>query len=228
MNSAVARDKNRNFTPLLGRSWLTPLYDRAIGLFTREARWRREIVAQAGLAPGDRAIDVGSGTGTLLRALMASCPEAGLIGVEPDPAALAIARRKFGAGADLVRWHNGFLDSLELPDGWRPNMIVSSLVLHQVPLSQKRAILTRIEHLLAPEGVALIADYMRQDSVLMRTLFRATVQVLDGVEDTQPSADGEVEKLLGEIFSRADLVSRVHTPTGTISIWRGHKKGDVQ
>ena len=113
---------------------------------------------------------------------MISCPQAGLAGVEPDPAALAIARRKFGAGADLIRWHNGFLDTLDLTARWQPNKIVSSLVFHQVPLGEKRAILEQMHDLLQPGGMVLIADYMAQDSALMRKLFRATVQQLDGVE----------------------------------------------
>src|SRR3546814_13121818 len=83
---------------------------------------------------------------------MTDCPEAGLIGVEPDQEALALARRKFGAGADLVKWHTGFLDSLELPAGWQPNKIVSSLVLHQVPLRTTQAILETIESLLVPSS----------------------------------------------------------------------------
>ena len=128
----------------------------------------------------------------------------------------------------MVRWHNGFLDSLELSDGWQPDKIVSSLVLHQVPVSQKRAILEQIENLLAPGGMALIADYMGQDAPVMRALFRSSVQLLDGVKDTQPSADGAVEKLLAEIFADAELLDRIHTATGTISLWRGIKKGNVQ
>ncbi len=228
MNNATAPENSRDFTPLLGKSFLTPLYDRAIGLFTRENLWRQKIVEELHLAPGDRVIDVGSGTGTLLKALMTDCPQAGLIGVEPDPAALAIARRKFGAGADLLKWHDGFLGDLELPDGWQPNKMVSSLVLHQVPLREKQAILETIETLLVPGGTVLIADYMQQDSQLMRALFRATVQSLDGVRDTQPSADGEIEKLFAEIFSEPRLLDRIPTVTGTISLWRGYKKGIAQ
>ena len=89
MKDAAVPPKEREFTPPLGKSWLTPFYDRAIAVFTRERRWRRAIVEKAALLPGDKVIDVGCGTGTLLRALMANCPEAGFIGVEPDPAALA-------------------------------------------------------------------------------------------------------------------------------------------
>ena len=74
-------------------------------------------------------------------------------------------------------------------------------------------------------GMVLIADYMRQDHPLMRAMFRATVQLLDGLPDTQPSADGAVEKLLGEIFASAELLAQIHTATGTISLWRGSKKG---
>jgi len=188
VNNITAPEDHGEFTPLLGKSFLTPLYDRALGLFTREHLWRQKIVEELHLVPGDRVIDVGSGTGTLLKALMTDCPEAGLIGVEPDQEALALARRKFGAGADLVKWHNGFLESLKLPAGWQPNKIVSSLVLHQVPLRKKQTILETIESLLVPGGTVLISDYMKQDSPLMRSLFRATVQSLDGISDTQPSA----------------------------------------
>ena len=219
---------DRAFTPALGKAWLTPVYDLAIALFTRERTWRRALLRAAELSPGDHLIDVGSGTGSLLRDLMISCPQAGLIGVEPDPAALAIARRKFGAGADLIRWHNGFLDTLDLTARWQPNKIVSSLVLHQVPLRKKQTILETIESLLVPGGTVLIADYMKQDSPLMRSLFRATVQSLDGISDTQPSADGEVEKLFAEIFTEPCLLQRFPTATGTISLWRGYKKGIAQ
>lgn len=212
------------FTPALGKAWLTPLYDSAISLFTREGSWRGKLVRHVNLSPGDRLIDVGSGTGSLLRDLINSCPEVDLIAVEPDPIVLAIAQRKLAATATSIRWHNGFLDTLQLGKEWRPTKIVSSLVFHQVPLGQKRLILEQMHKLLAPGGAVLIADYMRQDSPLMRTLFRATVQQLDGTTDTQPNADGVLEHNLDEIFDNARPLDQFHTLTGTISLWRAYKK----
>ncbi len=79
--------------------------------------------------------------------------------------------------------------------------------------------------LLQPGGMVLIADYMAQDSALMRKLFRATVQQLDGVEDTQPNADGILERQLAEIFTDAERLHVFPTATGAISLWHGYKKG---
>jgi len=223
-DEAISTDP-RAYTPPLGKAWLTPLYDRAIGLFTRERRWRDALVREARIEPGDRVLDVGCGTGSLLYELMVNCPQAELTGVDPDPVSLAIAKRKMGPAEPLIRWHEGFLDSLVL-EGWRsPNKVVSSLVLHQVPKNVKRAILQQMYAILESGGEVLIADYMRQDSRLMRMLFRASVQQLDGVEDTQPNAEGVIESHLTELFDHAERLDVFHTPTGAISLWRATKKG---
>lgn len=224
MSDPAKSENARTFTPALGKGWLTPFYDAAIALLTREEAWRGALVRAAALEPGDKVIDVGSGTGSLLRQLMTSCPPTELVGVEPDPDALAIARRKFGDASDLIRWHNGFLDTLNVPSGWQSNKVVSSLVLHQVPLEQKRAVLEQIANLLEPGGVVLIADYMRQESPLMRRLFRMTVQQLDGREDTQPNADGIIERHFQDIFECTECLQVFQTVTGAISLWRGHAK----
>lgn len=215
---------DRRFTPALGKVWLTPVYDAAITLLTRERAWRDALIRAAELKPFDKVIDVGSGTGTLLRQMMSSCPPAELLGVEPDPDVLAIAKRKFGSVSHMIQWHNGFLDTLDLDRGWQPNKVISSLVLHQVPLEQKRAILEQISALLTPGGMVLIADYMRQESPLMRRLFRMSVQQLDGIEDTQPNADGLIEDHLRELFEGAERLQVFPTATGAISLWRGYTK----
>lgn len=227
MSSEPASTDVGNFTPALGKSWLTPLYDTAIRLLTSEDRWRNALIYYAQLQGRDRLIDVGSGTGSLLMGLHNSCPEADLLGVEPDPRVLKIARQKTAASAPSIRWHNGFLDSLQIEEGWRPSKIVSSLVFHQVPTDHKRQMIERIRSLLEPKGIFLIADYMRQERPLMRKLFRATVQRLDGFADTQPNADGIMEQLLKENFETSEKLAACNTATGTISLWRGIKARDL-
>lgn len=223
MSSEPSSTNLGDFTPALGKPWLTPLYDTAIRLLTSEARWRKALICHAELQTGDRLIDVGSGTGSLLMGLHNAGPAADLLGVEPDPGVLKIAQQKTATKAPSIRWHNGFLDSLQLADGLRPNKIVSSLLFHQVPTDLKRQMIEQIRSLLEPEGMFLIADYMRQETPLMRKLFRATVQRLDGFSDTQPNADGIMEQLITANFMKSEKLATFNTATGTISLWRGFK-----
>jgi hypothetical protein len=41
------------------------------------------------------------------------------------------------------------------------------------------------------------------------------------MEDTQPNADGVLPTLMAEAgFANVDLIAKVPTPTGAISVWR--------
>ncbi len=53
------------YIPALGFDWLTRLYDPLLRDVFQEATFRRRMVNCAALAPGQRVLDVGSGTGTL-------------------------------------------------------------------------------------------------------------------------------------------------------------------
>lgn len=98
--------------------------------------------------------------------------------------------------------------------------VVSSLVFHQTPLIEKRSILFAMYSLLQPNGRLFIADYGLQRTSLMKGLFRGTVQVIDGYEDTQPNAEGCMPGLLGKAgFLDISEVLVIPTPTGSISIY---------
>ncbi|MEM8561286.1 MAG: SAM-dependent methyltransferase, partial [Pseudomonadota bacterium] len=69
-------------------------------------------------------------------------------------------------------------------------------------------------------GRLFIADYGLQRTSLMKGLFRGTVQVIDGYEDTQPNAEGCMPGLLGKAgFLDISEVLVIPTHTGSISIY---------
>lgn len=129
--------------------------------------------------------------------------------------ALGIARGKAAAAHLDIEWRQGFAGDLA---NQTADAVVSSLVLHQMPLTGKATTLRAMHRSLRPGGRLLIADYGWQRG-LMRLLFRLTVQRLDGVSDTQPNADGVVPRLiLAAGFEDVAEPFAVPTVTGTIRL----------
>lgn len=208
------------FTPALGRTGLNGAYDLAIALLTRERVWRTALFEQVSPGDGDAIVDVGCGTGTFAIMLKQAAPAARIVGLDPDPAILAIAAAKAEAAGVEIEWRQGFAnDAADL--GLVFDKAVSSLVFHQVPLAMKRAGVSAMVAAVSPGGEVHIADYASQSSGLMRRLFRMTVQRVDGLADTQPNADGALESIIGEHDAGAARPTHVvPTPTGAISLFR--------
>ncbi len=213
---------DQQFTPALGRPGLTPLYDLAVGLATRERAWRTALVWQIDLKEGESLVDVGCGTGSLAILLKRMAPGARVVGLDPDPEALAIAARKAGSAGLEIEWRRGFARDAGAQHGVF-DKAVSSLVFHQVPLAEKAAGIAAMVDAVRPGGSVHIADYARQDGALMRRLFRV-IQRLDGKENTQANADGAIERLLDEQRPGAGTARRsVRTMTGRISLFELRK-----
>jgi ubiquinone/menaquinone biosynthesis C-methylase UbiE len=214
------------FTPAAGCRWLTPLYDGLVILLTREKAWRDALVAQVAPARDDVIVDLGCGTGSMLIRLAAADSGASLMGVDPDRAILRLAHRKAAAAGVSLQLLDGFgRDVAGLFGGWGVTKILSSLVLHQVPLVEKRATLAAAYDLLLPGGELHIADYGRQAGAVMRLLFRMTVQMVDGVADTGPQADGILPDLIAEAgFTDIVETRAFDTPTGTIRLYRAMRR----
>lgn len=204
----------RAYTPPLGKD-STADYDRAIRLWTRETLWRRAMLEELAARPGETILDVGCGTGSFAVMLKASQPAVRVIGIDPDEEALTIARAKADVAGLNVEWEQGFARDLGVRSA---DAIVSSLMFHQVPMTEKRAGLSAMFAAVRPGGRIVIADYGRQKG-LMRVLFRLTIQRLDGVADTQPNADGILPELVKAAgFRKVRDVARFDTVTGTIGL----------
>ena len=69
--------------------------------FGRDMSWRRRAVALAGLGPGERALDVGAGTGDLAFALAAAGPSGRVIALDLATKMLAQARARARAKSPI-------------------------------------------------------------------------------------------------------------------------------
>ena len=215
---------DRNYVPALGDHRLSPFYDATVALMTCERTWRRAFVKQIAPAPRDVILDVGCGTGTLAVQLKRECPGASVYGTDPDPDILSRAEVKARDADLLVHFSQGYAqETAAAAHGIRPNKIVSSLVLHRVPLPGKRTALLSAFAGLRSGGELHVADYGEQRSPLMRLAFRQ-VQSIDGYRTTQPNADGALPKLMEEAgFIDVEETQSIPTPTGSISLYRARR-----
>jgi ubiquinone/menaquinone biosynthesis C-methylase UbiE len=221
MRSNVPPD---SFTPALGKHWLTPFYDIAVALTTREGAWRPTLVEYVDPKPGERIVDVGCGTATLGIAMMKKQPLAEIIGVDPDPNVLAIAARKMAKANVRIAFVQAYGDALK--GHIAPNSVdkvFSGLMLHHVTTKTKLSIFKAAYRALKPGGLIVIADFGKQKSWLAKSLFRL-IQTLDGFETTQPNADGILPTLMMDAgFSSVREEKIIFTPVGTISFYMAQK-----
>jgi hypothetical protein len=97
----VMERSQEGFVPALGTDRLTPFYD-AVAFFTGAQFFKRRLVKAARIEPGQRVLDIGCGTGSLVLMVKRACPEASVVGLDVDEKILTIARRKLAtAGADV-------------------------------------------------------------------------------------------------------------------------------
>ena len=166
-------------------------------------------------------LDVGCGTGSLAILLKKRWPSVEIVGLDPDPAALSIAKSKADAADVDIEWRQGFASDAANAGAF--DKVVSSLVFHQVPVPGKREGIEAMFAAAKTGGTVCIADYAQQSRRLMRLAFRF-IQLIDGKADTQPNADGFLETELSKHSGKTvKPVFAIDTPTGTISIFRQEK-----
>lgn len=214
----------RAYVPALGDHRFSPFYDTTIALLTCERTWRRALVKQIDASPRDVILDLGCGTGTLAIMLKRDCPSASIHAIDPDPGILTRAENKARDADVLVHFSQGYAqDVTAIAAHIRPNKIVSSLVLHHMPLAAKRSAILNAFAALPSNGEFHVADYGLQASPLMRMAFRH-VQALDGYANTQPNADGALPALMEEAgFVDVTETVVIPTPTGSISLYRARR-----
>jgi tRNA (cmo5U34)-methyltransferase len=129
-------------------------------------------VAAAAIPSSARTIvDLGVGTGALSSRCLAAVPRARTVGIDLDPAILALAQRRLG---DRGSFTTGSFLRAALPPC---DAVVASFALHHVRTrSAKAALYRRIRAALNPRGLFVIVDCQpAADATTRRTQFEAWV-----------------------------------------------------
>ena len=113
----------------------------------------RETMRRLPMTPAARVLDVGCGTGELLRRLRAKYPDAVLAGLDPVPEMLALAKDKLSGKEDL---RIGYADALPWP-GATFDAVISCNMFHYIthPIDALR----EMARVLRPGGVIVLTDW---------------------------------------------------------------------
>lgn len=129
--------------------------------------FRQATIKLAQIAPGERVLDFGCGTGDLtLRAKALSGLDGPVSGIDASPEMIAVARRKAARKGASVDFRVAAVEALPFPDA-SFDVAISSLVMHHLPQDLQTRALAEVHRVLKPGGRLLIVDF-RPPSGLLR------------------------------------------------------------
>jgi demethylmenaquinone methyltransferase/2-methoxy-6-polyprenyl-1,4-benzoquinol methylase len=176
------------------RGWVRGIFDRTARDYDRIERsmafgsgawYRRRALLRAGLRPGMRVVDVGTGTGLVARAAAQIVGDPGAVtGVDPSRGMLAHAHVP-----ERVRLVEGYAEALPVPDGAADFLSMGYALRH---VSDLGVTFREFFRVLAPGGIALVLEITRPErhwhAAVLKAYMRGAVplvaRVLGRCEDT--------------------------------------------
>ncbi len=155
-------EPGRTYLPAAGHHWSLPLYDPLVKLLGGNAA-RALLLDQAAVRSRDRVLDIGCGTGSLAVLIKRRYPDVEVVGLDPDPRALARARRKGERTALSIQLDQGFSDELPYPEG-AFDRVFSSFMLHHLEATEKERTLREVRRVLKPGARFHLLDFAAPES----------------------------------------------------------------
>lgn len=141
-----------------------------------DGRWKARLVTRAAVVPGERALDLASGTGDLAFALAAR--GARVVGLDVTHRMLQLAAGKARASrAGGVTWTVGDMAALPCPSA-AFTLVTTSYGLRNVP--DLETAIDEIVRVLAPGGRLLSLDFNRPSSRLVCAIYLAYLTAVGG------------------------------------------------
>jgi ubiquinone/menaquinone biosynthesis C-methylase UbiE len=123
---------------------------------------RRRSADLARLQPGETALDVGCGTGSLAIEVQQRVGATGrVVGIDPSRESIARARATAARRKVPVEFQTGVIEQIAFPDQ-AFDVVFSTLMMHHLPDALKRQGLAEIARVLKPGGRLVIADFTRK------------------------------------------------------------------
>ena len=177
-----------------------------------------QFVEVAGLAPGQRALDVGCGPGALTARLVDVVGNAGVSAVDPSQPFVEAAQARF-PGVDI---RTGTAESLEFDDDTF-DAALAQLVVHF--MRDPTAGLREMARVTRPGGVVAAAVWNHASSAGPLSLFWGAVRAVDPQSEGEGDFAGVKEGDLARLFVAAGLdaveetILTVHVPFESFDEW---------
>ncbi len=140
-----------------------------------DGRWKRRLIARAAVRPGERALDLATGTGDVAFALADRGAVVAGLDVTHRMLQLAKAKQVGAAAPARVTWTTGDMTALPFPSGAFA-VVTTSYGLRNVPdLGEAIGEIVRV---LAPGGRFLSLDFNRPQSPLLRAAYLGYLTVV--------------------------------------------------
>jgi ubiquinone/menaquinone biosynthesis C-methylase UbiE len=198
--------------PALLNDRFTPIYDFFARLLLPEMQFKRALIAHARIAPGQRVLDLGAGTGTLSIMIKQTQPESQVVGLDGDPKVLTIAREKASRSVADIDFELGNAAALPYSDQ-SFDRVLSTLVMSLLNREQKILAIRDSYRVLKGGGELHIADFSQPHTWWGRV-------VAPRMRRFEPIADN-LDGLLPAIFRSAGFTTqamRFATIFGTLNL----------
>ena len=203
------------YIPALRLRWLTPLYDPLLKWVMREETFKRRLIEQAHIEPGQCVLDLGCGTGTLTALIKTLHPEAEVTGVDGDTEVLDLAKAKAERADVNIKWDHGLAFELPYPDQ-SFDRVLTSLMLHHLTSDNKRRTFREVLRVLRPGGELHIVDFGKPHSPVVKPI----TQVIARLEEATDNLNGALPAMLDESgFVQVKEAGYIVTLLGSLSFY---------
>lgn len=156
--------------PALGKDRLTPFFDFLIEVAGLGTSFKKKVLERTQLKNGERLLDVGCGTATLLITAKSRYPDSQVIGIDADDRVLDIARKKIQDNNLEIEVVQARAEHLPFPSS-SFDVVVSTLIFHHLPTEMKQLAMSEIYRVLRQDGRFLLVDFGKPEGVLLRIFF---------------------------------------------------------